>query len=75
MKILVQGALGGAACEQGDVDAWGSLGLSSRDLTVLEEEITRLERLIQSFRAGSNWWRLQGRYTRRLMPDNFGRCC
>jgi signal transduction histidine kinase len=39
MKILVQGAL---AAEDG-------AGLSSQDLAVLEEEITRLEQLIQSF--------------------------
>jgi signal transduction histidine kinase len=41
MKILVQGATAGGGWPEGT--------LSGRDLTVLEEEITRLERLIQSF--------------------------
>jgi signal transduction histidine kinase len=40
MKLLVQGAMD---------DAWDSARLSPRDLGVLEEEITRLERLVQSF--------------------------
>jgi signal transduction histidine kinase len=40
MKLLVQGALAGPAEER---------GLSNRDLSVMEEEITRLERLVQSF--------------------------
>jgi signal transduction histidine kinase len=43
MKLLVQGA------QAGKGDAWHATQLSSRDLGVLEEEITRLERLIQSF--------------------------
>ncbi len=41
MKILVQGAAAGDCDEEG--------GLNGRDLTVLEEEITRLEQLTQSF--------------------------
>jgi signal transduction histidine kinase len=41
MKFLVQGALAG--------DAWEAPSLGGRDLAVLEEEITRLERLIQTF--------------------------
>jgi two-component system sensor histidine kinase HydH len=45
MKILVQGALAGTCGEDDGADAC----LSSRDLVVLEEEITRLEQLIQSF--------------------------
>ena len=47
MKILVQGAMAGGG--DGDVDAWASPSLSSRDLGILEEEITRLEQLVQSF--------------------------
>jgi signal transduction histidine kinase len=47
MKILVQGALTGTAGEGGE--AWPCPGLSVRDLAVLEEEITRLEGLVQSF--------------------------
>jgi signal transduction histidine kinase len=48
MKILVQGAL---AAPSADDDGEGESGraLSGRDLVVLEEEITRLERLLQSF--------------------------
>jgi signal transduction histidine kinase len=47
MKILVQAALAG---ERRDALAeWSGIGLGGRDLIVLEEEITRLERLIQSF--------------------------
>jgi signal transduction histidine kinase len=43
MKLLVQGG-------QGEVsDPWAGAALSSRDLAVLEEEITRLEQLVQSF--------------------------
>ncbi len=45
MKILVQGALAGNGAENG----WPATGLSNQDLAVLEEEITRLEQLIQSF--------------------------
>ncbi len=45
MKILVQGALAGSGAE----DGWTGTGLSHQDLAVLEEEITRLEQLIQSF--------------------------
>jgi signal transduction histidine kinase len=43
MKMLVQGAMAG--------EDWGlePLGLTGRDLAVLEEEISRLERLTQSF--------------------------
>jgi len=48
MKILVQAAQD-TVSEEGVGDNWDSPGLSSRDLRVLEEEITRLERLIQSF--------------------------
>jgi signal transduction histidine kinase len=44
MKILVQGAMARAYGDDG-----GGPGLGSRDLNVLEEEITRLEQLIQSF--------------------------
>ncbi len=48
MKVLVQGALAGPAwARSAETDA--GHGLSARDLAVLEEEITRLERLIQSF--------------------------
>jgi signal transduction histidine kinase len=44
MKILVQGAT--------SADPWGGAGrLTSRDLGVLEEEISRLERLVQYFLA------------------------
>jgi signal transduction histidine kinase len=46
MKMLVQGALAG---EDGIPGAGAEPGLGGRDLGVLEEEITRLERLIQSF--------------------------
>ncbi|HKI31035.1 MAG TPA: ATP-binding protein, partial [Gemmataceae bacterium] len=49
MKLLVQGAQAGASGEGGGADAWAAPGLSSRDLSVLEEEITRLEQLVQSF--------------------------
>jgi signal transduction histidine kinase len=42
MKLLVQGATTGA-------DGWSGRWLSGRDLSVLEEEINRLDRLIQSF--------------------------
>jgi signal transduction histidine kinase len=49
MKLLVQGAQAGAADGPGRPDAWLAPRLSGRDLGVLEEEITRLERLIQSF--------------------------
>jgi signal transduction histidine kinase len=49
MKILVQGALAVGGSEDGDGEEWVRAGLSGRDLTVLEEEITRLEQLIQSF--------------------------
>jgi signal transduction histidine kinase len=49
MKLLVQGAQAGAAGEAGAGDTWLAPALSNRDLGVLEEEITRLERLIQSF--------------------------
>jgi signal transduction histidine kinase len=45
MKILVQGALAGSCGENQESEA----RLSSRDLSVLEEEITRLEQLVQSF--------------------------
>jgi signal transduction histidine kinase/CHASE3 domain sensor protein len=43
MKMLIQGAQGG--------DPWNSeaVGLSDRDLRILEEEIERLERLTQEF--------------------------
>src|SRR5262249_53971178 len=47
MKILVQAALEAPGGEGGG--AWASPGLSGRDLAVLEEEITRLEGLVQSF--------------------------
>jgi signal transduction histidine kinase len=47
MKILVQAALGGQRSFS-DLDGAG-IGMGSRDLIVLEEEITRLERLVQSF--------------------------
>jgi signal transduction histidine kinase len=47
MKILVQGAMAAPGGEGGG--AWASPGLSGRDLAVLEEEITRLEGLVQSF--------------------------
>jgi signal transduction histidine kinase len=47
MKILVQGAMAG--CENGVEDSWSYPRLSVRDLTILEEEITRLEGMIQSF--------------------------
>jgi signal transduction histidine kinase len=43
MKLLVQGS------QVGTGDAWAGAALSSRDLAVLEEEITRLEQLVQSF--------------------------
>jgi signal transduction histidine kinase len=46
MKILVQGAMSG---EGSPPDDGTCPGLSHRDLAVLEEEITRLEQLIQSF--------------------------
>jgi signal transduction histidine kinase len=49
MKILVQGALAGNGSEDTDDGDWVGAGLSNRDLTVLEDEITRLEQLIQSF--------------------------
>jgi two-component system sensor histidine kinase HydH len=47
MKILVQAALAGER-RQGVAEVSG-IGLGGRDLIVLEEEITRLEGLIQSF--------------------------
>jgi signal transduction histidine kinase len=50
MKMLVQGALAGSSSDaDGALDGWGSPGLRGRDLAVLEEEITRLEHLTQSF--------------------------
>jgi signal transduction histidine kinase len=50
MKMLVQGALAGECWgDDGLPGAGAELGLGGRDLGVLEEEITRLERLIQSF--------------------------
>jgi signal transduction histidine kinase len=55
MKILVQAALeGDGAGEGGNGDGptgqtAGGPGLNRRDLAVLEEEITRLDRLLQSF--------------------------
>jgi two-component system, NtrC family, sensor histidine kinase HydH len=49
MKILVQGALAGPCVETEDGDGCASSTLSGRDLGVLEEEITRLEQLLQSF--------------------------
>jgi two-component system sensor histidine kinase HydH len=52
MKILVQGAMAGTAGAGGFEEKagdWSSPRFSSRDLIVLEEEITRLEQLIQSF--------------------------
>jgi two-component system, NtrC family, sensor histidine kinase HydH len=45
MKLLVQGAMAAPAADVGAAN----LNLGSRDLIVLEEEITRLEQLIQSF--------------------------
>jgi len=45
MKLLVQGAQAGA----GEADGTHGSGLSGVDLSVLEEEITRLEQLIHSF--------------------------
>jgi signal transduction histidine kinase len=47
MKILVQAALAGERA--GGLAEAAGIGLGGRDLIVLEEEITRLERLIQSF--------------------------
>jgi two-component system, NtrC family, sensor histidine kinase HydH len=47
MKILVQGALAGSDVEEAE-GATGSY-LSQEDLAVLEEEITRLEQLLQLF--------------------------
>jgi two-component system sensor histidine kinase HydH len=47
MKILVQTALAGERRER--LAELSGIGLGGRDLIVLEEEITRLERLIQSF--------------------------
>jgi signal transduction histidine kinase len=47
MKILVQAAQSGDGADIGNPD--GRCGLGGRDLAVLEEEITRLERLTQSF--------------------------
>jgi two-component system, NtrC family, sensor histidine kinase HydH len=47
MKILVQAALAGERAA--DPLESANVGLGGRDLIVLEEEITRLERLIQSF--------------------------
>jgi signal transduction histidine kinase len=49
MKMLVQGAQAGGDSESSDGDVWSAPGLGNRDLAVLEEEITRLEQLIQSF--------------------------
>ena len=49
MKILVQGALASFASAEFERDGSDSQRLSSRDLAVLEEEILRLERLLQSF--------------------------
>jgi signal transduction histidine kinase len=46
MKMLVQGAMAG---EDWGLDAAGPGGLRGRDLAVLEEEISRLEHLTQSF--------------------------
>ena len=48
MKILVQAALAGERPGDGLAEPAGR-GLAGRDLIVLEEEITRLERLVQSF--------------------------
>jgi signal transduction histidine kinase len=48
MKILVQGALTGGPDEE-EPDATTGRYLSARDLSVLEEEILRLEQLLQSF--------------------------
>ncbi len=45
MKLLVQGAMSDA----GDGDGWTCQGLNGRELMILEEEITRLEQLTQSF--------------------------
>jgi two-component system, NtrC family, sensor histidine kinase HydH len=47
MKILVQTALAGERA--GGLAGSSGVGLGGHDLIVLEEEITRLERLIQSF--------------------------
>jgi signal transduction histidine kinase len=50
MKMLVQGALAGEGWGNEGLPGPGAEpGLGGRDLAVLEEEITRLERLIQSF--------------------------
>jgi signal transduction histidine kinase len=49
MKILVQGALAGPYVEAEDGDGCASGNFSTRDLGVLEEEIVRLEQLLQSF--------------------------
>lgn len=49
MKILVQGALAGPGVEAEESDGCASSNFSTRDLGVLEEEITRLEQLLQSF--------------------------
>jgi signal transduction histidine kinase len=49
MKILVQGALAAAGDENDEGEGMASRNLSGRDLAVLEEEITRLEQLTQSF--------------------------
>jgi signal transduction histidine kinase len=49
MKLLVQGAQAEAAGESGREDGWLAPRLSGRDLSILEEEISRLEQLIQSF--------------------------
>jgi signal transduction histidine kinase len=49
MKLLVQGGQTGVGVGGVAADAWTGAALSSRDLAVLEEEITRLERLVQSF--------------------------
>jgi len=49
MKILVQGALASFASAEFERDGSDSQRLSSRDLAVLDEEILRLERLLQSF--------------------------
>jgi two-component system, NtrC family, sensor histidine kinase HydH len=49
MKVLVQGALAGPSAEDDD-HGHGAVGeLSIRDLAVLDEEIARLEQLLQSF--------------------------
>jgi two-component system, NtrC family, sensor histidine kinase HydH len=49
MKVLVQGALAAPCAPDGASDGLAESALSNQDLVVLEEEISRLERLVQSF--------------------------